>query len=160
MNRMSRGPFPTATTAFALTLLLGASSAFVAVGCQNQDPKNALTYTQDAKRAYDEALEEFKAHNWVEAQNLFREVKRKYSYSKFAALADLRIADADFEQEKYVESIREYRQFVHEHRSDPEASATRAHASQRRSTTRSPSQSSCRRPTSVIREPRSTPTRS
>jgi outer membrane protein assembly factor BamD len=92
-------------------------------GCPNTDAKNPLSYTQDAKRAYDEAMEEFKAHNWIESQNLFREVKRKYSYSKYAALSELRIADADFEQEKYVESIREYRQFVHDHRSDAEGVA-------------------------------------
>ena len=61
---------------------------------------------------------EFDAHNWIEAQALMREVKRKYSYSKYARLAELRIADADFEQEKFAEAIRGYRQFVHDHRSD------------------------------------------
>ena len=86
--------------------------------CEKGEPRTALSYTADAKRAYDEAFEEFKAHNWIEAQSLFREVKRKYSYSKYAKLAELRIADADFEQEKYAEAIREYRQFVHDHRSD------------------------------------------
>jgi len=63
-------------------------------------------------------MEEFNAHNWLEAQNLLREVKRKYSYSKYARLAELRIADADYAQEKYADAIREYRQFVHDHRSD------------------------------------------
>jgi len=33
-------------------------------------------------------------------------------------MAELRIADADFEQEKYTDAIREYKQFVHDHRSD------------------------------------------
>ena len=82
--------------------------------------KSALSYTQDSQRAYEDALAEFNAHNWIESQNLMREVKRKYSYSKYAKLAELRIADADFEQEKYVESIREYRAFVHDHRADVE----------------------------------------
>jgi outer membrane protein assembly factor BamD len=49
-----------------------------------------------------------------------REVKRKYSYSKYARLAELRIADCDFMQEKFADAIREYRQFVHDHRSDAE----------------------------------------
>ena len=88
------------------------------VGCENEAPKTVLSYTADAKRAYDAALDEFKAHNWIEAQNLMREVKRKYSYSKYARLAELRIADADYEQEKFADAIREYRQFVHDHRSD------------------------------------------
>jgi outer membrane protein assembly factor BamD len=86
--------------------------------CQNEQPKTVLSYTADAKRAYETALIEFNSHNWIEAQTLLREVKRKYSYSKYARLAELRIADADFEQDKFPDAIREYRQFVHDHRSD------------------------------------------
>jgi outer membrane protein assembly factor BamD len=47
-------------------------------------------------------------------------VRRKYSYSKYARLAELRIADADLAQDKFADAIREYRQFVHDHRSDPD----------------------------------------
>lgn len=101
-------------------LLLGVllASGLALTACEKNEPRTALSYTADAKRAYDEAMGEFGAHNWIEAQSLFREVKRKYSYSKYAKLAELRIADADFEQEKYAEAIRGYRQFVHDHRSD------------------------------------------
>ena len=93
-------------------------SAAPLVGCPDQQAKTALGYTADAKRAYDAALIEFNAHNWLEAQNLMREVKRKYSYSNYARLAELRIADADFSQDKFADAIRGYRQFVHDHRSD------------------------------------------
>jgi outer membrane protein assembly factor BamD len=101
-------------------LALGLAAACALPACDKNEPRTALSYTADAKRAYEEALAEFKAHNWIEAQSLFREVKRKYSYSKYARLAELRISDADFEQEKFGESIRGYRQFVHDHRSDVE----------------------------------------
>jgi outer membrane protein assembly factor BamD len=94
--------------------------AMGALGCPKPDGRTALSYTANAQKAYDEAMAEFQSHNWLESQALFREVKRKYHYSKFAKLAELRIADADFEQEKFAESIRGYRQFVHDHRSDPE----------------------------------------
>jgi outer membrane protein assembly factor BamD len=103
----------------ALVILSAALAAGV-VGCETPEARTALSYTADAQRAYDEALKEFKAHNWIESQALFREVKRKYHYSKFAKLSELRIADADFEQEKFSEAIRGYRQFVHDHRSDVE----------------------------------------
>jgi outer membrane protein assembly factor BamD len=86
--------------------------------CENEQPKTALSYTADAKRAYENAMIEFNSHDWIEAQTLLREVKRKYSYSKYARLAELRIADADFEQDKFTDAIREYRAFVHDHRSD------------------------------------------
>jgi outer membrane protein assembly factor BamD len=51
---------------------------------------------------------------------LLREVKRKYSYSKYARMAELRIADADMAQEKFSDAIREYKDFVHAHRADTE----------------------------------------
>jgi outer membrane protein assembly factor BamD len=89
-------------------------------GCETEPPKTALGYTENAKRAYDSAMELFNSHQWIEAQSAMHEVKRKYSYSKYARLAELRIADADYEQEKYVEAIREYKDFIHAHRSDEE----------------------------------------
>lgn len=103
-----------------LAILLLALATVSLAGCEKPEARTALSYTKDAERAYNEGLKEFEAHNWIECQALFREVKRKYSYSKYARLAELRIADADFEQEKFAESIRGYRQFVHDHRSDVE----------------------------------------
>ena len=101
-----------------LLLLITCLASVAPLGCGGPDAKSALGYTADAKRAYDAAMEEFTAHNWIEAVTKMREVKRKYSYSKYARLAELRIADADYEQEKFADAIREYRQFVHDHRSD------------------------------------------
>jgi outer membrane protein assembly factor BamD len=59
-------------------------------------------------------MEDFDAHNWLEAQARLREVKRKYAYSKYARMAELRIADADFAQERYAEAIRGLQQYVHD----------------------------------------------
>lgn len=101
-----------ASLAFSAVMLTGVAA------CERAEPRTALSYTADAKKAYEEAKVEFDSHNWIESQALFREVKRKYSYSKYARLAELRIADADYEQEKFAEAIRGYRQFVHDHRSD------------------------------------------
>jgi outer membrane protein assembly factor BamD len=85
-----------------------------------EDAKNPLGYTEDAKRSYDRAMAEFNSHSYLTSQNLFREIKRKYSYSKYARLAELRIADADFIQEKWSDAIHEYKDFIHAHRSDAE----------------------------------------
>jgi outer membrane protein assembly factor BamD len=112
---VARTPF-VAFVALALSAPLGAAT----VGCAGEEAKTALNYTADAKRAYEAALVEFDDHNWLEAQNMMREVKRKYGYSKYARLAELRIADADYAQDKFADAIRGYRQFVHDHRSDVE----------------------------------------
>jgi outer membrane protein assembly factor BamD len=102
------------------TALLVAALGAGAAGCEKPEGRTALSYTADAQRAYNEAMKEFDDHNWIESQALFREVKRKYHYSKYATLAEIRICDADFEQEKFAEAIRGYRSFVHDHRSDPD----------------------------------------
>ena len=57
-----------------------------------------LTYTEDATAAYNEALAAFKARNWEDARALFLEVKKLFAYSRYARLAELRLADIDFEQ--------------------------------------------------------------
>jgi outer membrane protein assembly factor BamD len=100
--------------------LLAAIAVAVAIATSacEPPPKTALGYTESAKRAYDSAMEEFNAHAWIEAQTQMREIKRRYSYSKYARLAELRIADADYEQEKYSDAIREYKDFIHAHRAE------------------------------------------
>ncbi|MDP9002737.1 MAG: outer membrane protein assembly factor BamD, partial [Myxococcota bacterium] len=99
--------------------LTGAMCAMIVLSaCETSQPKTALGYTEDAKRAYDEAMEHYRAHEWIDAETLLREVKRKYSYSKYARQAELRIADANYEQEKYADAIRGYKDFIHAHRSD------------------------------------------
>jgi outer membrane protein assembly factor BamD len=106
--------------ALACAVLASACLLATLPGCENEQPHTVLNYAENAKRAYDNAMKVYDAHNWIEAQSLMREVKRKYSYSKYARLAELRIADADFEQEKYAEATREYKDFIHAHRSDVE----------------------------------------
>lgn len=99
-----------------------AALAFASLlACEDNAPPvhtGGLGYTSNAQRAYEDAMKEFNAHNWAESQPLFQEVKRKFSYTPWARRAELRIADADFEQEKFAESLREYKQFIHDHKND------------------------------------------
>ncbi len=97
------------------------SALVLACACEDTPPpRTGLGYTANAQRAYDEAMKEFNSHNWAESQPLFTEVKRKFGHTRFARLAELRIADADFEQEKFAEALREYKAFIHDHRADNE----------------------------------------
>ncbi len=84
------------------------------------ESRGALHYAEDAKRAYDKAMESFDAHDWEDARALFKEVKRKYGYSRYARLAELRLADTDYGSEKLGDAIAAYKSFVHDHRLDPE----------------------------------------
>jgi outer membrane protein assembly factor BamD len=77
-------------------------------GAQNRN----LSYGENAERAYQAAYEDYEDGNCLDAEPAFRRVRREYSYSRFAALSELRIADCMMKEGKYPEAIQAYRQFV------------------------------------------------
>ncbi len=104
-----------------MVVALGLGSAFVLTGCGG-DQKRALTaeeYAENARQAYEEALESFYDHDWVGVIPLMEEIKREYASSRYARLAQLRIADAQFHQELYPEAITSSRDFVRDYPNDP-----------------------------------------
>jgi outer membrane protein assembly factor BamD len=108
---------------YAVVLALSSTLAFGALGACGgaaAESRGALNYSEDAKRAYDKAMVSFDEHDWEKARMLFKELKKKYSYSRYARLAELRLADTDIATEKYSDAIQGYRSFVHDHRTDPE----------------------------------------
>lgn len=73
-----------------------------------------------AEDDYNTAVAELGEKNFAEAQKLFERVKTKYPYSKYAALAELRLGDLRFKEEKYAEAAELYAQFVKMHPSHEE----------------------------------------
>lgn len=71
-----------------------------------------MSYGDNAQAAYEAALIELRDDNCLEAEPAFRNVRRQYPYSRFAALAELRAADCLFADGKFVEAIQAYRDFV------------------------------------------------
>ena len=45
----------------------------------------------------------------------FEEIKRRYSFTSFAPLAELRLADINFEREEYQDAIANYDEFIKMH---------------------------------------------
>ncbi len=103
-------------------LLAGpAFGASLAAGCAPiRAPDNPLEYSENARRAYEAAVEAYLDKDWEQAVILFEEVKRTYGYTRYARLAELRIADAAFRQDKYAEAIAGYKAFVTDYPNDPE----------------------------------------
>ncbi len=91
-----------------LSVLLGA----VASGCGAAQSQATLTYGESARRDYDRALRAFNDHDCLTAEPLFNNIVREYSYSRYAALAELRAADCELQQAHYTEAIRRYRAFI------------------------------------------------
>lgn len=74
--------------------------------------KSLLKPDDDARTAYERALLNFRRGDCLNAEPTFREIRREFPYSRFAALAELRIGDCQFKNEAYPEAIQTYRQFV------------------------------------------------
>lgn len=74
-----------------------------------------VSYESTARRNFESGETAFAAERYNEAIKFFEHVKNQFPYSKYAVLADLRIADAHFAREKWLEAADTYRLFVRFH---------------------------------------------
>jgi outer membrane protein assembly factor BamD len=111
---------------FAPVRAIPRSALLVALACatgcagEERQAESALEYAENAKREYEKGVRALEAENWEGAVEVFNELRRKYSYSRYARLAELRLADGDFAQEKFAEAISAYKAFSHDYPNDPE----------------------------------------
>lgn len=74
----------------------------------------------EAELAYDRAYAKVQDGGCLDAEPKLQEIRREYPFSRFAALAELRLADCLLDQDKPLEAIQAYRQFVRTRPSHPE----------------------------------------
>jgi outer membrane protein assembly factor BamD len=86
---------------------------------------SSLNYGDNARKAYADALEDFYDDDCIEAAPALSNVRREYPYTRFAALAELRMADCMFNDGKYSEAIQAYETFVRYRPSHVEVSYAR-----------------------------------
>jgi outer membrane protein assembly factor BamD len=89
-------------------------TAAVLVACGGRQSAN-VDYSVSAQRNYEKGLTELEHKDWVAASKYFAFIKSRFPYSKYAVLAELRLADAEFGAEQYLESIDSYRLFIKFH---------------------------------------------
>lgn len=93
-------------------LALAVSSLLLSAACATTRSSASLDYGDNARRAYAEALDAFYDDECLQAEPAFRNVRRLYPYTRFAALAELRAADCLFKDAKYTEAVQAYEQFI------------------------------------------------
>lgn len=103
-----------------VALFLPLSSPLLGCSKNRKEALSAVEFQRHAKAAYEKALEAFHDRDWVSIPTLMAEVKREYAGTKWARLAQLRIADAEFHQKSYPEAITSYREFLREFPNDEE----------------------------------------
>ena len=107
---------PLVAKRFAVAFLLGALSVVGACkGFETNLQDTEVSLQETARQNYEAGEKMLEASRYVEAIKYFEHVKNKYPYSKYAVLAELRIADADFAREKWIEAADAYRIFVRFH---------------------------------------------
>lgn len=116
-------PSPTAASTAGvllprIALLCVLAASVPACAATSTAPLTAQRYEENARAAYRAAMAEFDDKNWEGAISLFEQVKREYAYSRFARLAELRLADIAVRQEKLPEAVTTYRAFIHDHPND------------------------------------------
>ena len=100
----------------AAVLLLAQSSACASsttAATPEQTP--APDAESSVESMYKQAQEDLADSLYPEALKGFGDVKTKFPYSKYAALADLRSADTQFQRAKFSEAIDGYRNFLKYH---------------------------------------------
>ncbi len=110
---------PLAGVAGVALLCVAASS-----GCAGSHT-GSLNYGDNARLAYAKALDDFYDNDCMTAEPAFRNVRRQFPYTRFAALAELRIADCMHTQGKYAEAIQAFETFVRYRPSHVEVSYAR-----------------------------------
>lgn len=98
--------------AVCLTALLSTSGcALLSAGGQAGDPDFAAEADENIRRGTD-AIER---KDFLQAERYFEHVRTKFPYLEAANEAELKLADLDFEQEKYAEAREKYQAFIKLH---------------------------------------------
>jgi outer membrane protein assembly factor BamD len=97
---------------------IAAAAALALVACAKKAP--AVKYESQAEQEYVAGITALDDRDFPDAQKILERVRTKYPYSKFGALAELRLADLRYEQGKYIEAADAYQAFVKIHPSSPD----------------------------------------
>jgi outer membrane protein assembly factor BamD len=101
---------------FRRLFALVALSAAIGLGCAESDEDSKpVTYSLTAKQNYDKGMAELKDESYAEAKKYFQFVKQKFPFSKYATMAELALADTQYAQGNYTESIESYKSFARLH---------------------------------------------
>ncbi len=103
-----------------LALLFLSLVATSVTGCAGRQKVARNDYSGQAQYAYEEALDAYNSSEYLEAFKRLNYVRTKFPYSKYSALASLRIGDTYFAQSQMSEAVEAYRRFTQLHPTHPE----------------------------------------
>ncbi len=93
-------------------LLVAASLAFGTVACGGAQGPTAVDYSVSAQKNYERGMQMLDQHEWQAAVKYFGFIRSRFPYSKFAILAEVRLADALFGAGEYLDAAEGYKVFA------------------------------------------------
>lgn len=75
----------------------------------------SVSYAPTAEGNWEKGMAALKDESYLRAERYFRYIRNKYPYSRYAALSDVRVADAQYGRERYREAIFSYENFIRMH---------------------------------------------
>jgi outer membrane protein assembly factor BamD len=109
---------PPAASPTAVELPPAPDAGLTAIDASSPAEAGGETYSGDAATLFQSAQAAFDRRDYAHAQPMFRDLIRKYAYSRYAKQAELRIADILFAEGKLEDARRAYTEWAHAHRSD------------------------------------------
>lgn len=99
----------------APALALAVAICVGATACGGKSGTGKVAYSVSAKQNYTKGLDKLKDDDWIAAAKYFAFIKARFPYSKFAVLAELRIADAEFGAKHYLQAVDSYKMYIKFH---------------------------------------------
>ena len=86
-----------------------------ALGCAGSVGEGRVQYSASARQNYEKGMQRLNDEDWLESAKYFSFVKGRYPYSKYAVLAELRLADTLYGAKQYLQAIDAYKLFIKYH---------------------------------------------
>jgi outer membrane protein assembly factor BamD len=96
-------------------LLLATMMALGSAACGGGKGSGKVDYSVSAQQNYERGLAELEEEDWIAAAKYFSFIKARFPYSKYAVLAELRLADAEYGADHFLQAIDAYKQFIKFH---------------------------------------------
>lgn len=88
-------------------IILGCLISILTIGCAGRD----AVVEKPANELIDDGIREFEKGNFKRAIESFEQLRDWYPFSKFAILAELKIADAHYNLDQYADAVFAYEEF-------------------------------------------------
>ena len=99
---------------------LATTLSFLAAGCIDAPAKAPISASESARRDYELAVKLLTDKSFLEASAALKAVQKTHAFTKYGRIAQLRLADLDYAQDKVGDALKAYRAYVKDHPADKE----------------------------------------